>query len=110
MKKSTNLFLILLITILLISLSISTASGQDLTMVRALLFYSPTCGHCEFVITQTLPPLFDQYGDQLLILGIDTSTQIGSDLFTATIEETGFPTEKVGVPFLVVGEKIMVGS
>jgi len=25
--------------------------------VRAVLFYSPSCGHCEYVITEVLPPL-----------------------------------------------------
>ena len=110
MKKTTNLLLLLLITILLLSLTISAASAQDQPKVRAILFYSPTCGHCEYVITEVLPPLFDKYGDQLLILGIDISTEAGSNLFIATIGETGFSMDQAGVPFLVVGDQVMVGS
>jgi uncharacterized membrane protein len=110
MKVTKQFLVILLISILLMSLSISVASAQTQPLARALLFYSPSCGHCEYVITEVLPPLFEEYGDQLLILGIDTSSQIGSELFIATIEESGFPMEQAGVPFLVVGDQILIGS
>lgn len=29
-------------------------------IVRAVLFYSPVCGHCQRVIQETLLPLIDQ--------------------------------------------------
>lgn len=110
MKNTKTLSLFLLITLLLMSLSISSVSAQEQPIARAMLFYSTTCGHCEYVITEVLPPLFDQYAEQLLILGIDVTTEIGNELFTNTIEETGFPAELVGVPFLVIGENVLVGS
>ena len=31
------------------------------------------CPHCEYVISQTVPPLIQQYGDQLQIIGINVS-------------------------------------
>ena len=37
-------------------------------VVRAILFYSPECPHCEYVIQEALPPLFQEYGDQLQII------------------------------------------
>jgi uncharacterized membrane protein len=112
MKTSNKLLLTLLVLTVLVSLGITTVSAQveEKPIARALLFYSPTCGHCHQVITEVLPPLFEQYGDQFLILGIDVSTEYGSTLFGATIEQTGFPEEQAGVPFLVIGDKIMFGS
>ena len=38
-------------------------------IVRAVLFYSPSCPHCQQVIQQDLPPLLEKYGAQLSILG-----------------------------------------
>lgn len=42
-------------------------------VVRAILFYSPSCPHCHMVIQEELPPLFEIYNEQLDILGIDIS-------------------------------------
>jgi thiol-disulfide isomerase/thioredoxin len=52
-------------------------------VVRAVLFYSPTCGHCEFVINQTILPMTKEYGDQLQVIGIDVTQQDGQALFWA---------------------------
>jgi uncharacterized membrane protein len=77
-------------------------------VVHAVLFYSPTCGHCHYVITEILPPLFERYGDQLQIVGIDVSSQAGQALFLATLQHFGL--EQGGVPFLVVGDGYLVGD
>ena len=78
------------------------------TVVHAVLFYSPACGHCQMVINQTLLPLIDQYGDQLSIVGIDATTSSGSALFSAALQY--FNLETSGVPFLVIGDTYLVGS
>ena len=52
----------------------------DEPVVRAVLFYSPTCPHCEQVITVDLPPLVQEHGDQLQIVLIDVSQQQGATL------------------------------
>jgi uncharacterized membrane protein len=77
-------------------------------MVRAVLFYSPNCGHCHFVITEFLPPLFEQYGEQLVIVGVDVTQPDGWALFLAVLQH--FNLESGGVPFLVVGDTYLVGS
>ena len=43
-------------------------------VVRAVLFFSPTCPHCHTVMTEDLPPLAALYGEQLQILGHDRVT------------------------------------
>ncbi len=79
-------------------------------IVQAVLFYSPSCPHCHRVIEQDLPPLNEQYGEQLQILGIDTSKSIGQQLYQNTIEQFALPVARQGVPTLVVGDTVLVGS
>lgn len=100
----------LLILLFLLSLTIGTVSAQDAPKVRALLFYSPTCPHCYKVITEDLPPLFEKYGDQLFILGIDVSTQEGSEFFQAALEQIENPPDRVGVPFLLISQTVLMGE
>lgn len=78
------------------------------TVVRAVLFYSPTCIHCQHVITEVLPPLFGQYGDQLYIVGVDVTQPEGQVLFLAALQY--FNVESSGVPFLVLGDTYLSGS
>jgi uncharacterized membrane protein/thiol-disulfide isomerase/thioredoxin len=77
-------------------------------VVRAVLFYSPTCGHCEYVIQNVLPPLVEQYGDQLEMVGIDVTQQQGQALFMTAMQKYGF--ESAGVPFLVINDTVLIGS
>lgn len=77
-------------------------------VVHAVLFYSPNCGHCQLVITESLPPLFEQYGEQLYIVGVDVTKPDGQVLFLAALQY--FNLESGGVPFLVVGDTYLVGS
>jgi len=107
--KFTKLKLVSILLLLLLGLTIGTASAQDTPRVRAILFYSPSCGHCHKVITEDLPPLFDQYGDQLYILGIDVTTEIGQQFFVTVLEQIEY-TESAGVPFLLIGDLVMTGS
>jgi uncharacterized membrane protein len=102
--------------LLLITISISAVStlaaenNQAQPIVRAVLFYSPTCGHCALVINETLPPLIDQYGDQLQIIGINVATQEGAQLYQLFLEDWKIPEDRYGVPALAVGRTHLVGS
>jgi uncharacterized membrane protein len=78
--------------------------------VRAVLFYSPSCGHCHKVITEDLPPLFEKYGDRLQIIGVNIADAGGSTLFEAAGEKFNIPPEGRGVPFLVVADVVLIGS
>jgi uncharacterized membrane protein len=98
----------LLVWLLSGSLQPARAQAAD-PVVRAVLFYSPTCGHCHYVITEVLPPLFDHYGGQLEMLGVDVSQLEGQAVFYAALEKYGL-LDYAGVPFLVVGEKALMGS
>ena len=88
------------------------AQAQDskLPVVRAVLFYSPTCPHCHQVINESLPPIIEKYGKQLLIVGIDTSTAQGQELYLAASTAFQVPQERGGVPALYIGDVHLVGS
>ena len=90
--------------------SLSTAHAQnDLPVVRAVLFFSPFCSHCHRVMTETLPPLFAKYGNQLQIVNVDITTADGQTIFEAAWKKFGL--ESSGVPFLVIGnDTYLVGD
>lgn len=81
---------------------------SDQPIVHAVLFYSPTCGHCEFVINQTILPMMEEYGDQLQVVGVDVTTQDGNTLFMSALQI--FDLEQAGVPFLVIDDMYLIGS
>jgi uncharacterized membrane protein len=96
------------LTLGLVGLGINPPARADEPVVRAVIFYSPACGHCHRVMTQDLPPLVERYGDRLHIAAVDVEQDAGRSLFLATVERFG--VEGLGVPTLVVGDVVLVGS
>ena len=109
MRQRHSMWGILVLALIATILPTSLINGQ-LPVVRAVLFYSPTCPNCHIVIEQVLPPLANQYPDQLDIVGIDVAHPIGSNLYQAAIAKFNIPTERLGVPTLIVGSDVLVGS
>ena len=85
-----------------------TSCDNDKPVVHAILFYSPSCGHCHKVMTEDLPPLSRKYGKQLRILEVDTSTPEGQALFYAALAH--FEIDSAGVPLMAVGNVVLRGS
>jgi len=106
------------------------ASAQEPT-VRAVLFFSPSCGHCEYVINSYLLPVwFPEYGGEpewfsggvegepssfylgtngtLEVLLVDAGTAAGSEFFVTSAQALG--VQQRGVPFLIVGDTYLIGS
>ena len=109
-KLPGRLFLLFIIFFFWAGLNTAVAQTSVEPIVQALLFYSPTCPHCHQVITVTLPPLIEQYGEQLQILGIDTSQEEGGYLYQAAVVKFNIPEHRLGVPALIVGDVVLVGS
>jgi uncharacterized membrane protein len=84
--------------------------GAQPAVVRAVLFYSPTCPHCHRVMTVDLPPLIERYGSRLRLASVNTATPGGQALYQATVEHFAIPEDRLGVPTLVVGNRVLVGS
>jgi uncharacterized membrane protein/glutaredoxin len=74
------------------------------------LFSSSTCPHCQKVIREDLPPLQDRFGNQLNILEINVGEKAGQALYRAAVEKYNIPEDRRGVPCLIVGDKVLVGS
>lgn len=106
MKRSR--LVVCVIVVLLLMTSCCESGAKDGAVVRAILFYSPTCPHCHDVMDNALPPLEKKYGKQLQILEVDTSTPEGKDLFYAALEH--FQIDRAGVPLMVVGDIVLRGS
>ena len=86
-------------------------AGAQQPVVYAVLFYSPSCGHCHYVITEILPPLQEEYGEQLQMLYVDVSQSAGSAFFYAAFDTFDVPEDQRGfVPTLVIGSTVLVGS
>jgi uncharacterized membrane protein/thiol-disulfide isomerase/thioredoxin len=79
-------------------------------VVRVVLFWMSTCPHCHEVIENMLPPLQEKYGDQLEILMIEVVSQREWDWLVETGAAFGIPEERLGVPFLVIGDRALLGS
>jgi len=128
-------FLFALVSVLFaIALPASAQSDADEgAVVRAVFFFSPSCGHCEYVINEVLPGIFEQYGGEpsvffddtlppedlafyemtngtLDILFADVQVEAGADLYESDAERLGIPDDRMGVPRLVVMDDYYVGS
>lgn len=94
----------------LLGIPISGAHAQSPT-VYAVLFFSPSCGHCHYIITEFLPTLQEEYGDQFQVLYIDVSQPGGSAFFQAALETFDVPEDRRGyVPTLVIDSTVLIGG
>ncbi len=128
----------LLIPALLAPIALSLANQGEQAhaqaqAVRGVLFFSPTCPHCEQVMTQDLPVFFRIYGGrprlridstvpereralfllsngQLEILMVDASRPAGAALYQASMASHPVEPAREGVPRLIVGDSVLVGS
>lgn len=102
------------ILLILISWLFNTAyipvQAASLPVVQAVLFYSPTCGQCQKVLTQGLPPLEQKYQTQLSILKININQPEGRNLYINAVDHFQVPDDRLGVPTLVVGQTVLVGA
>jgi uncharacterized membrane protein len=84
--------------------------GPSTAVVNSVLFFSPSCPHCHKVMTEDLPPLIQRYGGRLRIATVDVTTSGGQALYQATVAYFALPDDRLGVPTLVVGSRVLVGS
>jgi uncharacterized membrane protein len=79
-------------------------------VVRAVLFFSPSCGHCHLVLTESLPPIQAKFGAGLQVAIVDVTMPQGMALYEAAVTSFAIPEDRVGVPTLIVGDTVLVGS
>ena len=101
----TRILLLCMALVLLLLTSAVTASDP---VVYGVFFYSPTCPHCHEVLAEHWPGIQDTFGDQLMVLFVDVTTPAGAQLMQDAREAMNI--ESTGVPMLIIGETVMVGS
>lgn len=129
-----RILLLLSLTVLLLSAaapSLAQTAPDETPVVHAVFFFSPTCPHCELVIQQHLPGIFEESGGEptisfddsseavafylmtngtLEVLMVDASVEAGGDLYMADIERLAIPDSRKGVPRVDIGTTYLVGS
>jgi uncharacterized membrane protein len=132
MKLRISLFVLLVATLVVAPFpTLAQTNTDDGPVVRAVLFFSPTCGHCELVIKEHLPVIFEQFGGEptvlfddtvppedvafylmtngtLDLLLVDASVEVGAIMFGEDSERLG--VESPGVPRLDIEDIYLVGS
>lgn len=107
---------VVIIVFVVLGLAVSAAQpgkaqeAETGPVVRAIMFWMETCGHCHYILDDVLPPLQEKYGEQFQILLVELVTTTEVDLLYQVAEEYGIPLDQVGVPFLVIGDKVLSGS
>ncbi|MFP4345223.1 MAG: vitamin K epoxide reductase family protein [Anaerolineales bacterium] len=78
--------------------------------VRVVFFTSPVCQFCEQVEERDLSPLESEYGEQLHILRVDTTTGPGQRVFREALEMYDVPPERHAVPMMILEGNVLVGA
>jgi uncharacterized membrane protein len=132
MKLRIALFTLLIATIGVAAFpALAQTHTEDGPVVQAVMFFSPTCGHCELVINEHLPVIFEQFGGEptvlfddtvppeevaffemtngtLDILLVDGSVEAGAIMFAEDSERLAI--DRPGVPRLDIADVYLVGS
>jgi thiol-disulfide isomerase/thioredoxin len=94
------------------------ASGQALqrpdttraSVAHAVLFFSPACPHCRDLVTTGLPPILQRFGERLVIVGVDVTTENGQAQYQSMVRRFAVTAGRQAVPTLVMGTRVLVGS
>lgn len=100
------------VILLAVSLTFSSASAQAEAppVVHAVMFWMDGCPHCHEVLDNVLPPLQEKYGAQFDLVLIEVSTTQDIEALYKVAASYNISKEQTGVPFLVIGEHVLVGS
>ena len=106
MKRWTPLLLIFTV---LCFLTGNSAIAKDAT-VYVVLFYSPTCFHCEKLEKEFLPKLQEQFGKKLVIVHVNVISSTGGVIYEEAIRLFKIPESRIRVPAMIIGETFLVGT
>lgn len=106
MKK----MLVLWIIALLVVTAVFPTLAQEEPTVHAIMFWMEGCGHCAWVKENVLPPLAEKYGDQWQLQQIELTSAEDFDHLFDLGAALGISRESIGVPFLLIGDAVLIGS
>jgi len=99
-----------LLLILLVLFAVPVQAQAQQPIVHAVMFWMRGCPHCEDIIENVLPPLEEKYGEQFELLMVEVKGAPDVDLLYRVAESYGISKEGTGVPFLIIGEQVLIGS
>jgi uncharacterized membrane protein/glutaredoxin len=109
--KNTSIKKIPLFFILFLAFCVSPARAQaQQPVVRAVMFWMAGCPHCEDVIANVLPPLREKYGAQFDLFMIEVKSTQDVDNLYKIAASYKITKEQTGVPFLILGDQVLIGS
>lgn len=115
MKSRPILSFILLAAFILGWSQIGMVSAQEATpgsqapFVRAVMFWKNGCPNCAKAITEVLPPIKEKYGEQFQIHFIQMKGETEIDLIYKVGAALGVAKEEIGTPFLIIGDRPLLG-
>jgi uncharacterized membrane protein len=103
---------ILILCLLSAPFIFSSASAQtaEPPVVHAIMFWMDGCPHCEDVIQNVLPPLREKYGTRFELFMIEVVDTQDIDALYRVAASYDISKEQTGVPFLIIGDQVLVGS
>ncbi|MCC6625463.1 MAG: hypothetical protein IT385_29760 [Deltaproteobacteria bacterium] len=78
-------------------------------VVRAVLFASQECPACQETKRSVLPPIEARFGDRLELRQLDLADRESFVALTTIAARLGIPPKDHKIPFLVVGERALIG-
>lgn len=103
---------LLTLILLAVTLTFSSASAQAEAppVVHAVMFWMNGCPHCHAVLDKVLPPLQEEYGERLDILLVEVVTMQDVEVLQQVAAAYNIPKDQTFVPFLVIGDHVLIGS
>lgn len=105
-----QILVLLLMGMLWRATAVSPTLAQEEPTVHAIMFWMEGCGHCTWVKENVLPPLAEKYGDQWQLELIELRSAEDFDHLFTLGASIGVPREVIGVPLLLIGDAVLIGS
>ena len=84
--------------------------AQERSVVRGYLFYSTTSEDCRWVRQEVIPPLYQEFAQQLQIMAVDISEEDNYRWWLDAARAYGVAEADLDVPTLVIGQDLLVGG
>lgn len=107
-----RIMIIIVLILLLATWQIPPVNAQtnsSVGVVRAVMFWTEGCPHCKEVLDNVLPPLQEQYGEQLDIRLEEIVTSEDIFYLIEVGAEYGIPNDRVGTPLLIIDDQALLG-
>lgn len=79
------------------------------SVARLILYWSEGCGHCHEILDGLLPGLKQKYGPQLEARLVEVVSMEDIASFFDVAEGYGFARGRAAVPFLLIGDRALMG-